>query len=159
MSALKKNVGQPGDVVSAAVRALLALSRWMGDEQRDCLRPDVERLRAGQDARVGRDVARGLRRFRPRDEGEAREFRIRMLLLLTAADLTVRRATAESLGTLAEDGALPYDAELLDMILLMGLRPLAEDRMGAAFALARFAGAEGWATDQAREGPGAAQIG
>lgn len=151
ISALKMNVGQPVDVVSAVLRALLALSRWMADDQRGSLRQEVERLRAGQDARVGRDFARGLRRFRPRDEDEERWLRTRMLLLLNAADLTVRRAAAESLGILAEGGTLPYDAELLDMVLLMGLRPFAEDRMGAAFALARLVGAEGWATDQALE--------
>jgi tetratricopeptide (TPR) repeat protein len=151
MSVLRMNVGQPVDVVAAVLGALIAFSSWMTDDQRDSLRRQAEQLRAAQDARMGLNLARGLRCFRPRYEDETRWLRTRMLLLLNAEDLTVRRAAATSMGSLVESGALPYDAELLDMVLLLGYRPLAEDRMGAAFALARLAGAEGWATDESRK--------
>lgn len=50
-----------------------------------------------------------------------------------------------------ENEVLPYDAELLDMVMLMSASPLTDYRIGSAFALARVAGAAAWTTSDAKE--------
>ena len=137
-------MGSAEEVRAQAAGSLLALSPWMGRRRRQRLMHEIETLRASQLDLFGRRVAEGLRHFRPRSTKERAWLSTRLLLLLNAPYPTVRGLTARSLGTLVEAGALPFDAELLDILLVLGSSGSVEDRVGAAHALARVVGNEEW---------------
>lgn len=75
----------------------------------------------------------------------------RLLLLLNAPHPLVRRSAAFSLGDLIAQEVVPFEAELLDILLFLGSSVQVMDRTGAAYALARAIRNEEWYRQGARE--------
>lgn len=149
LSMLRMNVGEPDDVTSAVAWALLAFSPWIeDDEDRQLLRREIERLRAGQVEELGIGVAEGLRSFEPRGDEEERWLRTRLLLLLNSQHPRVRQGAARSLASMVERGSSPLDPELLDTMLYLSAADNVGDRTAAARALATMS--KGAGKDQAR---------
>lgn len=140
LSLLQMNVGQPEDVISAVVWALLSFSPWIQDhEERSFLRREVERLRASQVEEHGVGVAEGLSRFEPVSEEERRWLITRILLLLNSQHTRMRQASARSAASLIEHGQIPLDAELVDTVLYIAASANVEDRRAVARALKELA--------------------
>lgn len=153
LSAMRAQFGSPDDVRAAAAKSALAFSPWMGEEQRRRLMREIETLRASQVKTYGRAVADGLRRFIPQEPQKSEEERwlsARLLLLLNAAQPAVRGLAARTIGRLIRADALPFDAELLDMLVFLGDTGGVEDRVGAAHGLAAAVRSETWDRPEAR---------
>jgi tetratricopeptide (TPR) repeat protein len=144
LSAMIMNVGQPEDIKGAAAYSLLRLSGSMSGEQRALLMREIERLRASQVEALGVSVSGGLRLFEPASPEEQRWLQTRLLLLMNTPHAAVRDNAAQCVGLMVEAGSLEFDPEIVDTLLHMASSALVSDRAGAADAIARSIGKEGW---------------
>jgi len=145
LSMLRMNIGQPEDVIAAAIESLLAFSGQIEDSgQRRRLLEEVGKRNASQVEPIGRSVAAGLRHFAPRDTDEEQWFQTRLLLLLYSHHPSVRQSAAQSLAIAVEQETLDFDAELLATVLFLAEDQIVEDRGAAAHALARMEQSDHW---------------